>query len=56
MIVFSSTAKEMIVAVVLPLKSWNISIILHLRDNTHTIFQIREYTVQIIYSDTELIF
>lgn len=27
MIVFSSTAKEMIVAVIFPLKSWNISII-----------------------------
>ena len=56
MIVFSSTAKEMIVAVIFPLKSWNISIILHLHENIHVIFQIKEYTVQIIYPNIELTF
>ena len=56
MIVFNSTAKEMIVAVIFPLKSWNISIILHLQENIHVIFQIKEYTVQIIYSNIELTF
>lgn len=56
MIALSATAKEIIVAVIFPLKSWNISIIWHFLENTHIIFQIREYTVQIIYSDIELIF
>lgn len=40
--VFSATAQEMIVAVIFPLKPWNILIILYILENTHIIFQIRE--------------
>lgn len=42
MTAFSSTAQEMIVAVIFPLKSWNSLIILYLLENIHIIFQIRE--------------